>query len=725
MWELTPQSIKTLVDEKIALPRFQRKPTWTSKQKLDLALSFFNRYPLGTVVIKVDGDSGKFLLDGRQRREALQGIRDPEVVYDWAKSVLGFTNKSLPADIATLYYEYVGEYFGAEPFQVGDAVAAESVVDPASMAPAALGVSAETTDEGEEADLAAVEEGATTEQAVDQSNGHEEAVEVGIHELLRVILLSHGIWKGRTNFVRRFDPIVGQFSRHEIAGKKPAPPKLTADSKSLRKWILDWKSDAPETPGEFAPSQDEFVEQFIASGDVALTDTGKVKAAIAAEWPAIEETVRLVTRLDTRLADEKIGRLEISNVSHATERKIFELINSAGSPLTAAEILSANHGWNRELPSAEDRVLDAARRLYDMMDIALQEPLVRWDAAATLMDRLDLPAVFGDLGGASGLQEPKQGSSRFERRITMGFKLLAGWYSQAIDKNTIADLGKLDIADGKSIAWGQCQFEDLATTAVRRATDQEVFRLWIDWGLSLVGNTTDAAAFNFVLLLSRDWERRKMPPSGARFKAFQKNARVLLDRTVFEHISGFWGGSGDSRIRRNLEAFQATAANALFAQVEEGEWTGLLKQLADGRLREADYGGRLNDRVVLLLLYRNVLRRLALEGPSSGGPRSFEVDHIIPQEAFASEPDESLKKLTHHIGNLAPIPSDLNNRKRSHYLKDLKDAADVSALERYEDVPKTKFKEFASTGAVQKLVTFRSEVILGDFLDLRRRMING
>src|SRR5687768_13020883 len=80
MYELRPESVKTFVeDTSIRLPRFQRKPTWGPRKSFNLALSLFRGYPLGLVVIKRDSDAGrirKFLLDGRQRRDALIGMRE-------------------------------------------------------------------------------------------------------------------------------------------------------------------------------------------------------------------------------------------------------------------------------------------------------------------------------------------------------------------------------------------------------------------------------------------------------------------------------------------------------------------------------------------------------------------------------------------------------------------------------------------------------------------------
>jgi hypothetical protein len=644
MWELTPQSVKTVIDDKISLPRFQRKPTWNERQMFDLALSFYNGFPLGTVVVKVDALGTKYLLDGRQRRQTLRDLRDPERVYNWAKVALRFSNRSSPADIAGLFSDYVADYFGTEPFE-------RETEDDEESGPAGLDATSPepSVPDAIAGSSIAVAEALATETADEKAaSAGDLEVEEGIHQLLEVVLLAHGLWQGRTLFTRRLDRTLGLFAKNQIARTVPGSVKLQTDSRAFRKWILDWEAEAPESPGGFRPTTDEFLDRLVDAGELPVgTDQRKLKAELAAVWPDLERTVQGVLKVEQRLTRTKIGLLEIKGVTHATERKIFELINSAGTPLTAAEILSASHAWNVTVGSPDARIIAAMGRLYGVMGIPVAATVVRWDVAATVFDRLDIQLVFGGIGGTAGFKDPgKDGGAGFERRITLGFKLLAGWYAGAIDKNTIADLDDKAKARGTAVPWGSNEFEELVGSAIQKAANQECFRLWADWGMNLADQTSDAAALNFALLTTSDWVRKSRPGSGGLYKAFQRNARVLLDRTVFEYITGQWGGAGDSRIRKNLEALKRAPANMVFEAVPESEWIGLLSQVVDdGRLRGASYATRLDERVVLLLLYRNVLRRLSLDRPPAGGPAGFEVDHIIPQEAFKSEPSDELRTL--------------------------------------------------------------------------------
>ena len=82
--------ISFLEDGKLRLPRFQRKATWDKKQNFELAISVFQDYPVGVVIVNQE-QKISWLLDGRQRRSALSSMRDnPVELYEWARSYIGF-----------------------------------------------------------------------------------------------------------------------------------------------------------------------------------------------------------------------------------------------------------------------------------------------------------------------------------------------------------------------------------------------------------------------------------------------------------------------------------------------------------------------------------------------------------------------------------------------------------------------------------------------------------
>lgn len=103
-----------VTDVKIKLPRFQRKSTWTAKQNFELAISIFQEYPVGVVIINDEGHKS-WLLDGRQRRTALKDLRsNPDLVYDWARSYIKFKSNESEDILKTMFWEKVDSYLQKE-----------------------------------------------------------------------------------------------------------------------------------------------------------------------------------------------------------------------------------------------------------------------------------------------------------------------------------------------------------------------------------------------------------------------------------------------------------------------------------------------------------------------------------------------------------------------------------------------------------------------------------
>jgi hypothetical protein len=104
-YEYSPSTAKAFaLDDRIHLPRFQRKITWDASRDFVLAVSVFKGYPLGVVVLNetTSPEAGliKWLLDGRQRRTAfIQMLENPENLYDWARKFLRIKRADTEAEI--------------------------------------------------------------------------------------------------------------------------------------------------------------------------------------------------------------------------------------------------------------------------------------------------------------------------------------------------------------------------------------------------------------------------------------------------------------------------------------------------------------------------------------------------------------------------------------------------------------------------------------------------
>jgi hypothetical protein len=669
----------------LVLPRFQRKSTWGAKKDFLLALSFFKGLPLGTIVIK-DSDastpgSPRYLLDGRQRWEALKGIRDPETVYGWAKTAIGIRAKWSEQQLTEGYLTAIDNYFGSDPSEEIDALVPE--------------VEAEDDEASATAELSETYGGTSSSPTGDP----------GLDELLEILLLAHPVTSKDSRLGR-------SFGFHDLVQALPYIDSLDSGAKrvnpiKLREWIT-FRRKISGVEGDVGI--DDFL-QWLTNGQPleAATDAA-LRARIGHEWGTISAAIRLNGQVESRLEQTVIAALVLNATTASEDAKIFEIINTGGTKLTAAEVLSATHQWRVTIPEPNSRLLGDAADLYDAMGVEPADGAVRWDVPATILSRLDSPAVLGRLTGPT----PRTDTRRFERRITLGFQILAGWYAGKIAKDHVESLPKT----APGIEWSSTALEDTLNGAIRVAVAQDQFKYWESWQFSIIDLMSDAVALNFLLSMAIDWDRKGRPTvDGADLRTYRRNARTLLDRLIYEYCMGIWRGSSDSRIASNIVRLRA-GEDAAFEPVPDDDWVRLMEEVATaGTILGADYREGVDNRIKLLLCYRQVVRRSwQAPGPSSG----YEFDHIIPSAEFGQLPTGTpAKRLENHIANLAVLPPRLNRAKSDKTLAGVVSDADKEAIALLIDVPVVMFEEMSSAGAAQEVVDYRSPRIIDDLTSTR------
>ena len=133
-------------------------------------------------------------------------------------------------------------------------------------------------------------------------------------------------------------------------------------------------------------------------------------------WGYIQQVIELNGRVEQRLEQSVIAALVLTGTSATDDAKIFEIINTGGTRLTAAEVLSANPQWSRELKNPHADLIADAKDLYATMGIRAADGVARWDVAATLLSRISARPVFGSLDGKT----PKDDTRQFERKPLSG-----------------------------------------------------------------------------------------------------------------------------------------------------------------------------------------------------------------------------------------------------------------------------------------------------------------
>lgn len=197
--------ISFLEDSKLRLPRFQRKATWDKKQNFELAISVFQDYPVGVVIVNQEQKTS-WLLDGRQRRSALTSMRDnPVELYEWARTYIGFAKTADELEVKSKYWEKVERYLQTD----------------------------ESTDAEDDSDHYEQEGEAASE--IEENSFDSAKQRRGLQTLLDIILMVHQNKPAGSKWEQTFD-FGNFFSRLKYA---PIKNQSKIEPKLLRRFILE------------------------------------------------------------------------------------------------------------------------------------------------------------------------------------------------------------------------------------------------------------------------------------------------------------------------------------------------------------------------------------------------------------------------------------------------------------------------------------------------------
>jgi len=697
-YEIRSDSARALLeDSSIKLPRFQRKLSWSNEKNYGFCVSLFKNYPLGVMVMKketTEEGNWRILLDGRQRRNVLKEMENPENIYLWAKKVLGILNADDPQQIAAKFWSHLDEYIGGMTEE-------------------------EKREEGE--NILIADDGTIDEKDEDYISEH---IGPDLLPLLRIIQTVHSKSGWRSGLTRPFEfqneyDALGYFYENPDTGK----PEIQSDR--LAFWIRSQIGLDRVEKFNGPPDPDRFLHWLERSGKRKEGITkNRIETKIARLWDNIISVLRTVKILDGFLSERKVGYVYITKGTMADAMKIFEIINTKGETLTPIEILSSRFSWNKDIEHPHRVIVDKAQELYDEMDIPVPPSLVRWDRSATFMSRLKRNWIFGDLKGSKKAEK--------EKRLTLGFKLMTGYYMKSISKIKMEDL-----ADNDSIPWGAVDLEEEINRMLKNLSNEDFFKFLNTWpsrhGFTLKSVMSEAIAINFLLIMLKDWEKKDKPttPSSTKQKKFRKNAIILFDRLVYEYLMSRWKGSSDSRISRNLVNVENDSdyTDELFKPIASKDWKRLVDEIIDkgelnGETYVEDDTQAKNVAKVLLWYYYSLSN---INGPDDPTVIGIDVDHIIPKNAFASVTDEDVKNKMNNIINLAYLPKIENIAKSNKCLKEISSSESpwlVSQIEKYEDIDEAQFPDFSEPSDAGELLRVRGEKIKAGLIDQRNRIIS-
>ncbi len=611
MYSSTSPSVKSVVmDNQIKLPRFQRKKTWKDKARFELCISLFKGYPLGTIVVKKDEKGGrttKWLLDGRQRKDTLVEMQNPETIYRWARGYLGFRISDSKEDIARMFRKKLDDYIQFEHDSEEDENSGEEYPDQ------------------------------------DDTPGREPELDPGLNDLLRIICAVHPMRGKNSEFGK---PFLFEGYRATYIRKDNETGRPYVDGEKLVKWLSPWIDNVD---AESLEAKD--IEEWFDNGDDNL------RREVERNIGGIRNSVKTLQLINDRMNNAPILMIELDNsCESADSRKIFEIINTKGEPLTGAEILSAKPDWNVPVDVDDEEKTAHIRSLYGVLGTEVNDA-VRWDIAATFTDSItdDASFILGDVV-KTRFEDCRNNEKMFEQKMTAGFKLLSGRYLNSLTKNDIDRLPKTLEDEG---GWEHIEFANEIAGICKVLLSDSAFEKFKRADVSLWDLLSNAIAMNFLLLMIKKWKELGKPTAkGNPRRETISCARRLFDRMFFEYCTSVWRGASDSRLTRNLEG----DLDAMFEIVPEDEWNKLIDSVyTDNRI-----GGQpASQKIMKALLYYFTLVRSNIELGEG-----YEMDHVIPKGRITSSNQDADSQDT--MINLALLPRDLNERKSEN---------DISALD--------------------------------------------
>ncbi|MEH7403361.1 DUF262 domain-containing protein [Gottfriedia acidiceleris] len=690
MYEIRPESVRTYLDDrKIYFPRFQRKQTWDDKKNFKLCISIFKNFPVGVVVInkeEVKGRLTKWLLDGRQRRNALIRIMDnPEEIYDWAKKFIKFKVNDQPEKIEEEFWKAIQEHLEKD----------ENVKD--------------NNEEESNEQMDIVEEDVEEEEFSFQSDDESETGKFFIEEekdddlkiLLQLILAVHKKNKLTSGLTRPFD-FSGIIDNLPYIEQTDEGTKH--NGKKLRLFILEFNKHCYDEGIEQCSSND-FVKYLENKYRLDKNKKRELEQEIDQKWDRIKERLDLIDKLESKLRDAIIGIIELKNASLIDAQNIFKLINSEGTQLTSEEILSSKPSWNIIIKEPSQELKDHVKELYLRLAVKAND-VVRWDFPATIVGRLkNSNYIIKELS--------LDKDTEFKARITLGFKIVSAIFEHGINKNAVSNIAK-----NSSIRWKEDieQFVNDLNLMFRVISEINYFKYLKTWNTSLMELTSDAVVINFIASLFLDW-LRKGKPIASDAKKFQKNAIILFDRMIYEYMSRQWRGSSDSRVATNLQNVKLQPE--LFHALSSNKWENLIGEIIESNAINETKIKKYSE-LKPILIHHYCLSNLA--GPNDPDV-DITIDHIYPQDLFNNSPFENKDILCNNLFNLALLPKSDNISKGNKKLKIIDNPWLIDYIVKYTGITSDEFEKYSDINNINKLKEKRKDDYLNSFTVKRNQII--
>lgn len=635
-------------DTKIKLPRFQRKGTWKDKQNFELAISIFQGYPVGVVIINKEKKIS-WLLDGRQRRNALKEMREnPVRLYEWAKKYLKFKQNFNDYEITRLFHSKVSSYLQAED------------------------KNNEEYEEDIEKELEDIEE----------SSFDKNDQEYGLEILLKIILMVHELKNGISKWQSLFD-FTEYFNKLKYVKIKDGDKVV--DPVSLRSFLLEMSHEFQrENDGDI--TKEFFINYYLDQLEISEEQLVEFKKEVSNSWEYIQSSIQVITESEQVFDEARIGVINLTNASPLDAQNIFSRINSGGTILKAEELLSAKPFWNVQYNVVSESYKEKVGNLYKKLGVDWKGDLVRWDAAAILISNIDKNGVFFDINKVDDKLDIES--------VTLGFKLISAFFTKGISANHVTQL-----ETSKDIDWDSSikNFENDIKQVIDVILNDQHFKIFKKWNFPLNKMLGNAPTLEFITICYLNWKDKNMPiANSGGGKALKRDAKILLDKLIYEYCIRRWSGSSDSKVRFDIENWKDRIKS-----VPDEAWNELISEVSKGENK----GNSVKvSNLIPIIYYFEILRERLPEDNNE----QHQIDHIFPQEKF--QENKSINaSYRNSLTNLIILTRQDNNLKGNKALNEITDPSLKKNISKGSGINESDFDKYSDISNFDKLIEQRKK----------------
>ena len=466
------------------------------------------------------------------------------------------------------------------------------------------------------------------------------------------------------------------------------------DPKKLRVFLIkDMVEEFPEAANLTATSLFEFVAN---NYSIKAEKADEFKSVLASRIDDLRKDYEIIKRVqESVISQAQLGLIKIIHVTSIDSQNIFSLVNKGGTQLKAEELLSAKAYWNTEVQGSElsVEVRNQIAELYRELEIPGEDQqhtgtFVYWDLCATFMDRVDEHKLV--------FQKYDKNDNGLLQKIQHGFKTVAAMLKDGISAVKIEEIEK----DSGIDLVAQTQTITLQINGIiTELLGNEFFSRLQRWGRPISSLIGLSPALEFLAVLRKKWVELKCE-NGANRSQFIQHAKCLFDKLVYEHATGLWKGSSDSKLYKHLTGDLSSRTSS----ATDAEWEAYFEK-AFAKTDE-DYAKHIG-----VLYYFAVLDG---KEPDNIAELDYDIDHIIPQKLFENLPAGSPIEigLMNCLGNVSLLPRKKNESKNGKKLNELSDDLRV-LVEKYSGVKRVDFEKYSNVVNISELVTERKSVYLG------------